>query len=467
MRLSACVSVLTHRQCERTDPARSGGLPPIRFVKAQPDESDAKIKKKTVTIKMDNQVKAVFETFTSGDAERAIELIRDHQSIVSDRKLEEKHDAAQALCDALEADLLNLNATNDADEIADINKEIEEHKLTCVTVQQVAFDLFEKLLDPVNIPNWRKIVANCCDDKNYVDLNGKRNTSGMPRGRVFDALKPCYFAAMLPVSSQDAAERHKRYWGYTVKMADSITVEEFIDRVIEANDALPYLPSLKQRVDSPDDWPTMEPFSTMELCMIVINALPGPLQMAYWARQGEHFPTDLTELKNNLKYLEIQVSRNKKSLDDLRRTLGPGTGQGNASNKKGNNPSGKGDGGRIPKKADRAGTAAGTAGGHGKKHCVNCAKWSAGISHTHNTSECRKWNSDGTQKGKTGYQGNKGNYSNTAPSLFDTDYKKAFAQQAKEMKSIKKMMLQQSKAIKRSRKRNKKDSSDSDSSDSD
>ena len=89
MRLSACVSVLTHRQCERTNPARSGGLPPIRFVKAQPDESDAKIKKKTVTIKMDNQVKAVFEIFTSGDAERAIELIRDHQAIVSDRKLED------------------------------------------------------------------------------------------------------------------------------------------------------------------------------------------------------------------------------------------------------------------------------------------------------------------------------------------------------------------------------------------
>ena len=79
---------------------------------------------------MDNQVKAVFETFTSGDAERAIELIRDHQSIVSDRKLEEKHDAAQALCDSLEADLNSLNATTDADEIADINKEIEEHKLT-------------------------------------------------------------------------------------------------------------------------------------------------------------------------------------------------------------------------------------------------------------------------------------------------------------------------------------------------
>ena len=111
-------------------------------------------------------------------------------------------------------------------------------------------------------------------------------------------------------------------------------------------------------------------------------------------------------------------------------------------------------------------TAAGTAGG--KKHRANCAKWSAGISHTHNTSECRKWNKDGSEKGKTGYQGNKGNYSNTNQSG-DADFKKAFAQQAKEFKSMKKLMLQQTKAFKKSKKRSckNKDSDSDSSSDSD
>ena len=249
-------------------------------------------------------------------------------------------------------------------------------------------------------------------------------------------------------------------------MPDCITVEEFIDRVIQANDALPYLPCLKQRVNSPANWPALnEPFSTMELYQIVINALPSALQTAYWARQGEHFPTDLGEMKDNLKYLEIQVARNKKNLEDLRRSLGNGTGQANASNNKGNHSSNKGGGGRIPKKADRAAGAAGAAGGQGKKHCAHCAKWSAGISHTHNTSECRKWNSDGSQKGKSTYRGNSnGNYANTTQSG-DADVKKAFAVQAKEMKSLKKMILQQSKAFKKSKKRSRKSkSSDSKSS---
>ena len=119
------------------------------------------------------------------------------------------------------------------------------------------------------------------------------------------------------------------------------------------------------------------------------NALGSALQAAYWASKGTHFPTDLEELKDNLKYLEIQVDRNKKGLEDLRRQLGNGRVPKNGANK-GNHTSGKGDGARIPKKAVRAAAAAGTADGQAKKHCALCAKWSAGICHTHNTSECRK-----------------------------------------------------------------------------
>ena len=461
MRLSIDIAQLTHKQCERGDPAKSGGLPPIRFVPEKPDESE-KGKDNTVTIRMDDHVKKNFNVFESGNTERVIGLIQDHESIVADRKLKEEYEAASALWNVAKTE---LGVCTDAGEKLAIEKRIKEYKKTCNDAPQTAFDLFEKLLHPCNVPLWRAIVKAECDTKEYVDLKGKRNTNGKSRGRVFEALAACYFAVILPVCSQDAAEKHKRYWSWTVKMPDCITVEEFIDRVIQANDALPYLPCLKQREKSPKDWIQSNlKFSMMELCQIVLNALPPPLQLAYWARQGEHFPTDLGEMKASLKYLEVQVAKNKKSLEDLRRSLGNGTGQGNGANNKGNNTSNKGGGTRIPKKgAVGTATAAGTAGA--KKHCVNCAKWSPGISHTHNTAECRKWNKDGSEKGKTGYQGNKGNYSNTAPSLFDSDYKKAFAQQVKEMKSLKKMMAQQTKAFKKSKKRSRRNkSSDSDSS---
>ena len=179
----------------------------------------------------------------------------------------------------------------------------------------------------------------------------------------FNALKPCYLAVMLQVSSQDAAERHRRYWTMTVKMPDSITAEEFIDRVIWANDAIPYLPCLKNQADSPTEWPTMnEPFSDIELCMNVLNTLPSALHAAYWASKGTHFPVNLQKLMEDLKYLEIQVDRNKKGLEDLRRQLGNPVPRSGAN--KGNQNPQTGSGMRIPKKAARTATAAANKGTH-------------------------------------------------------------------------------------------------------
>ena len=124
MRLSVDIAQLTHRQCERGDPAKSGGLPPIRFVPEKPEDSET-AKDSSVTIRMDDHVKKNFDTFKSGNAERAIELIQDHESIVADRKLKEKYDAASALWNTAKVELA---ATTDADEIKAIEKNIEGHK---------------------------------------------------------------------------------------------------------------------------------------------------------------------------------------------------------------------------------------------------------------------------------------------------------------------------------------------------
>ena len=161
MRLSVDIAQLTHRQCERGDPAKSGGLPPIRFVPEKPDDSE-KGKDNTVTIRMDDHVKKNFDLFKSRNAERAIVLIRDHESIVADRKLKEKYDAASALWNVAKTELAQCT---DADEKKAIEKRIEEYKKTCSDAPQTAFDLFEKLLDPCNVPLWRAIVKAECDTK--------------------------------------------------------------------------------------------------------------------------------------------------------------------------------------------------------------------------------------------------------------------------------------------------------------
>ena len=72
------VAQLTHRQCERGDPAKLGGFPPLRFVPDKPSESEGK-KENTVTIKMDDHVQKIFYQFKSGNAERMIEVTRKHK----------------------------------------------------------------------------------------------------------------------------------------------------------------------------------------------------------------------------------------------------------------------------------------------------------------------------------------------------------------------------------------------------
>ena len=93
MRLNISTTLLTNRQCERCDPAKSGGIPPIRFVPEKPEEFDAE-KHNTVKIRMDDEVIKMFQTFKIGNAEAVVNLIREHESTVDDRKLREKYDAA-------------------------------------------------------------------------------------------------------------------------------------------------------------------------------------------------------------------------------------------------------------------------------------------------------------------------------------------------------------------------------------
>ena len=169
------------------------------------------------------------------------------------------------------------------------------------------------------------------------------------------------------------------------------------------------------------------PFSEIELCILVIAALPMNLATAYWASKGQHFPVCLKTLGDDLKLVETGVNCTQRMMDDLRKLAGipPRNGA-----NKGNRASPKEDGGRIPKKP-KASTAAASEGGRPKKHCALCGKHSPAIQHTHNTKECRKWNQDGTPKRKdtSNYRG-KGNFLNSVGC--DDDLKQCFLQMKKE-----------------------------------
>jgi len=269
-------------------------------------------------------------------------------------------------------------------------------------------NFFEKLLANDHIPKWHEICANVCDEHTHVDLEGVRCDRRLRRN--FASLKHCYLQVLLTVTKQDAVERMHRYISTTVKMADEVKVVQLINRMKELNTLVPYLPCLKHREGSPDKMPSMdESFSELEMCTNILAALSSELSMAYWASKGEHFPTDLRKLKEDLVLVETQVCQQERLLDELRVKVGMKPKSKQHRGKEHQEARMKSLGDRIPKKSFKtAQVSTPKSGGKSKwvqKLCQHCATWSPHSKHTHDTKDCRKWNKDGTPKGDYGHQG--------------------------------------------------------------
>ena len=202
------------------------------------------------------------------------------------------------------------------------------------------------------------------------------------------------------------------------------------------------------------------PFSELEMCTNLIATLPMKMSTAYYASKGQHFPTSLKKLEEDLILVEAQVQRQDKLINELRSKAGlpvSGSDGKKKSSMKATEP--------IPKKLKK---------GNGKqsllantekpfsKLCQLCAKHSPNVKNTHNTAQCCKWNADGSEKRRARSNGYSKN--TNAHSHDGDDVMEAFAQMRKELKSLRKLTMRKQK--KRDKKRKSYESSD-DSSDSD
>ena len=93
---------------------------------------------------------------------------------------------------------------------------------------------------------WQLVVEEKVVSVDYVSLTGTK--LGLARGRDFVALYPFYFWFAKLVAPQDTAERLCCYMmtNMVLNTDTGITIEMGAGRVIEMNNALPYLPCLKQ-----------------------------------------------------------------------------------------------------------------------------------------------------------------------------------------------------------------------------
>ena len=466
---TALPSGLTNKMCERFDPSRMSGAPPIRFVpttstfskKEDGEEPDQ------VKITISSEVSKYYNVFKEGNAEDVINLIRTHEGIIADKKLKEQHEIIAALVTNKKARLTKLTqqakrTESEKEEVKSIELGLKEYKTQMKQLNEEAFDFFEKLLDQSLVAEWREIVKLECESVDYVDLKGRKNTSGHKRGKVFAALTPCYYKVMLLVCTQDAAEKMKRYMTTTVRLADVVKIVQQVSRLENMNQMIKYLPCLKHMEGSPDNLPTMNSqFSELEMCTNLIATLPMKMSTAYYASKGQHFPTSMKKLEEDLILTEAQVQRQDKMINELRSKAGLPVSGGLDGKKKAFMKSTD----SIPKKAKK-GTGKSLIANSEKpnsKLCQLCTKHSPGVKNTHNTAQCRKWNADGSEQRcayKSSYSKNTNSHEREGEDVME-----AFAQMRKEIKSLRKSFKRKQK--KGSKKRKHYESSDDSDSASD
>ena len=134
-------------------------------------------------------------------------------------------------------------------------------------------------------------------------------------------------------------------------------------------------------------------FSEPAMCDIILNLIPGSFKDMYYSRKMTRFPIKVDKLQTKLALIEPEHKEKK----DLQHAVHEKIPASSTKDKNQASESKNMSGAKhtlddpIPRKA--------LGGNPSKKQhklCQNCTKHSPKIKNTHNTSECHKWNPDGS-----------------------------------------------------------------------
>ena len=137
-----------------------------------------------------------------------------------------------------------------------------------------------------------------------------------------------------------------------------------------------------------------KPFTELELCNIVLQAIPYPFACAYWANKwAGHFPVNLRVMTEDLALLEPEFKRTQGVVEKL--SGGPWTNyqksfteeKGDSKHKAKPNPQNSDEKNSEKSKKHKQGN---------EKLCKLCKQWSPNWKHTHKTGNCRRWDKNGT-----------------------------------------------------------------------
>jgi hypothetical protein len=310
-----------------------------------------------------------------------------------------------------------------------------------VVLADSIFTQYANLLSVEQRGAWEKIVEQKVDISGWTDLRGRKHTK--KRGKTYKHFLECTVFHLQTVFDEDATECQQIYISSQLKKPQRVSVRAFFTRVEQLNNYVKYLPSIYNSPKATESTQLAVPYTEGQLAVQLLCMCPVHWQNQYDLNQNT-IPQDTRRLLAALENIEkLSTSSTVPKSPSNGNTGGNAKPNGNPE-KGGKHKNGNSFADKIPKKA------------RAEKHCNLCQKH-GGTASTLSTSECTKYEKDGTLKAEWG---KKGPFKTTPKTK--TVGGNAFAQLAERMAKLEKSVKKSTKSSSRKKKRHY-DSSGSDS----
>eukprot|EP00956_Cyclotella_meneghiniana_P014105 scaffold20948_cov37-Cyclotella_meneghiniana.AAC.8 len=238
-------------------------------------------------------------------------------------------------------------------------------------------------------------------DDPWIDLRGVEHTG--VRGKSMQAWKDCFMLMLKTVFPNNAAEMQKFYLTL-IRHSPKISVRAFLHRLTTVAGYVVELPGVINSRDAKDTTKAVAPYEDSELANIMKHAFSLKWQTQY--DLGRKAPPTVEYLQNAMEKIEVAFR--------LQNANGSSKNSGKPGKKSSLND-------KIPKKKSSHAKHEKPAG----KSCALCKKF-GGASATHNTNDCKKWDSKGNLK-----KGFKGGVDTETPPGTGKTYAQLFAETEK------------------------------------
>jgi hypothetical protein len=426
-------------ECERSSGRTK---PPISYIPAAMDTPKVINK-----VKVSDKLTLSITVFDEGSPEQFLNHVQTSLEIISQRGLDTGFQEASTADLKAEEKLAAATAAKESYDGEDENppvlktwkKALAAKTRTSEAVESASQAIFmqyaTQLSETARRP-WSTIVGEQINCEPWVDVYGKEHPEKRPAS--WTSFLECIQLHLQTVFRTDAAEQERFYISNGLKKPNKVPIRDFVQRIQRLNGYLDLLPCLFYSSKAAKSTKVCGPFDDSDLASHILRMVPRNWQDQY-ELSGALVPQSVRELLEVLERIEKAYPTDK-------------VGEGPKNAAKSSDSSKKkmvSFSDRIPKRRRT------------EKYCSLCKKH-GGAHTTHNTPDCRKYESNGTLK--KNFKGSKPNGPSRGterPARGGSSHAQLSAKIDKLEKSNKKMK----RAINK-KKRKRHDPSDSDDSDS-